>query len=412
MDAIINFLNLQIPHLGITILEAIFILIIPIIIDLPRAIFKSVYLLLNALYERMQGDKYNRRYTPLLSIIVPAHNEEATIEKTIQSLLEADYPNKEIIIVDDGSTDRTYELALPYASKGLIKLLKREKASGKKAIPVNYGLLFAKGDVVLVVDADTLIERNALRRMIRPLSDPHVGAVSGNVRVANKKNLLTRLQAYEYLMAMEMGRRFQSHVGTLMIIPGAFGAVRRHLLQEVGVYDVDTITEDFDVTIKIHKMKQKVRFVSEAIAWTFVPITWRAWIRQRERWTRGQLQTLLKHRNLFFRSYFGLAGLVGAPDMAFMDIVILFTRTIWFFILPFFFMHNLWMLLVIFILIYVFYFINESFLLVSAIILSPRKRDVAYFVYLPIIVLFYRPFYSLVRVKAYLDELFKTRAKW
>jgi cellulose synthase/poly-beta-1,6-N-acetylglucosamine synthase-like glycosyltransferase len=198
----------------------------------------------------------------------------------------------------------------------------------------------------------------------------------------------------------------------LLIIPGAFGAFRKRLLQETGVYDVDTITEDFDVTIKIHKMKRKVHFVSEAIAWTFVPTTWRAWVRQRERWTRGQLQTLLKHRNLFFRSYFGLAGLIGAPDMAFMDIVILFTRTIWFFILPFFFMHTLWRLLAVFTLIYVFYFINEVFLLVSAIILSPRKRDAAYLVYLPIIVLFYRPFYSLVRIKAYLDELFKTGAKW
>jgi cellulose synthase/poly-beta-1,6-N-acetylglucosamine synthase-like glycosyltransferase len=368
--------------------------------------------MLDALYEKIVKDGYNRHYTPMLSIIVPAHNEEETIEKTIQSLLEADYPNKEIIIVDDGSTDRTYELALPYARKGLLKLLKREKASGKKAVPVNYGLLFAKGDIVLIVDADTLIERNSLHRMIRPLSDPSVGAVSGNVRVANKQNLLTQLQAYEYLVAMEMGRRFQSHVGTLLIIPGAFGAFRKRLLQETGVYDVDTITEDFDVTIKIHKMKRKVHFVSEAIAWTFVPTTWRAWVRQRERWTRGQLQTLLKHRNLFFRSYFGLAGLIGAPDMAFMDIVILFTRTIWFFILPFFFMHNLWRLLAVFILIYVFYFINEVFLLVSAIILSPRKRDAAYLVYLPIIVLFYRPFYSLVRIKAYLDELFKTGAKW
>ncbi|MEM3088921.1 MAG: glycosyltransferase family 2 protein, partial [Candidatus Bathyarchaeia archaeon] len=353
MDAITCFLNLQLPYLGVTILEAIFILIIPIIIDLPRTIFKSVYLILDAFYEKKVEDRYSRHYTPLLSIIVPAHNEEETIEKTIQSLLEADYPNKEIIIVDDGSTDRTYELALSYARKGLIKLLKREKASGKKAVPVNYGLLFAKGDIVLIVDADTLIERNSLRQMIRPLSDPQVGAVSGNVRVANKQNLLTRLQAYEYLMAMEMGRRFQSHVGTLMIIPGAFGAVRKRLLQEAGAYDIDTMTEDFDITVKIHKMKQKIRFVSEAIAWTFAPTTWRTWIRQRTRWTRGQLQTLLKHRNLFFKSYFGLVGLIGAPDMAFMDIVILFARTTWFFILPIFFINNLWRLLVVFILVYV-----------------------------------------------------------
>jgi cellulose synthase/poly-beta-1,6-N-acetylglucosamine synthase-like glycosyltransferase len=132
--------------------------------------------------------------------------------RAIESALETNYPNKEIIVVNDGLTDKTYQLALPYSRKEKIKLCNRDVASGSKAGALNYGLFFASGDVVVTVDADTLIERNSFRELIKPLSDPAFSASSGNVRILGGEhgasNLIVKIQAYEYLISMELGRRF------------------------------------------------------------------------------------------------------------------------------------------------------------------------------------------------------------
>jgi len=142
--------------------------------------------------------------------MVPAHNEEKVIAQTIDSLLRQDYPNLEVIVVDDCSTDRTGEIAQNFASKGLIKLVRLEKASDSKARAVNYGIPFSRGEIIVTVDADTILEPSSIFELVEAFSNPAVGAVSGNIRVLNRVNLLTRLQAYEYLVAMEAGRRFQA----------------------------------------------------------------------------------------------------------------------------------------------------------------------------------------------------------
>jgi len=391
--------------------QLITILIIPLIFDMPRTIGKAALLILHATYERLTSarSKSDPSLNPLVSIIVPAHNEEQAIERSIQSLLEQGYPRKEIIIVDDGSTDHTYQIANEFARKGLIKLVHREVSSGKKARAVNHGIVFARGEIVVTVDADTLMEPMALQRLIEPFSDPRIGAVSGNVRVLNHSNLLSKLQAYEYVLAMEMGRRFQAISGMLMIIPGAAGAIRLRLARSVGLYDPDTITEDFDITIKVHKTGMKVKFASNAVGWTVVPDNWRDWFRQRSRWTAGQLQTLIKHRNLFFEHHFGRIGLLAAPDMVLVDIILLFARTVWLLLLPLFYYGLLVPLLV---LIFFFYLFNELIIGLAAAMLSPRKSDMVYLLLAPIVVLFYRPLYGFVRMKAYFTEMTKGVSQW
>jgi len=394
--------------LQITPEQLIAILIVPIIIDLPRTLGKTFFLLVHGVYEHFssKNHEYNE---PLVSVIVPAHNEEKAIERTIQSLIKQEYPRKEIIVVDDGSTDGTYEIAQKFAKKGLIKLVHREKASGKKDRAVNFGIIYSRGDIIVTVDADTLLEPSSLSELIKPFRDQRIGAVSGNIRVLNRVNLLTRLQAYEYLMAMEMGRRFQAVTGMLMIIPGALGAVRKSLARSLGLYDPDTITEDFDITVKIHKSKMKVKFAYKAIGWTVVPEGWREWIKQRTRWTAGQLQTLIKHRNVFFSRYFGIVGLVATPDMLFMDMILLFVRTVWLIALPLFYLNILHILSL---LIFLFYLFNELLIILAAALLSPKKRDLIYLPLTPIVVLFYRPFYGLIRMKAYFDALAGQTFKW
>jgi len=392
--------------------QVIGIFFVPILIDLPRTLGKTSLLVAHRAYELLTSKSHEAscEYAgPLASIIVPAHNEEDAIEKTIQSLVEQDYPRKEVIVVDDGSTDRTFNLAQRFAEDGLIRLIRRERASGKKARAVNYGILFSIGDIIVTADADTVAEPHSLSELMKPFRDPTVGAVSGNVRVLNRVNLLTKLQAYEYLVAMEMGRRFQAIAGMLMVIPGAFGAVRRSLAASLGLYDADTMTEDFDITVKIHKSKTKVRFAANAIGWTIAPTSWRAWTKQRIRWTAGQLQTLAKHRNLFLRRHFGFIGLVATPDMLFMDVILLFVRTVWFTAILIFHSSTIPTLSV---LIFLFYLCNEIVIALAAALLSPRKRDLTYLPLIPIIVLVYRPLYGLVRMKAYLSVLTGRTLGW
>ncbi len=257
-----------------------------ILIDFVRSVGKSLFLLLHALYRKIWPLKFDTTYSPKISLIIPAHNEEKIIVRAIESALETNYPSKEIIVVDDGSKDRTLQLAQPYSRSGRIKLIHRDVTSGSKAGALNYGLFFSTGEIIITVDADTLIERNSLREIVRPLSNPSYSASSGNVRVLRGEHggtgLLVRFQAYEYLISMELGRRFQSIIGTLLIISGAFGAFFKENVQSLGEYDRDTITEDFDITFKMRKLGKRLAYAEKAISWTFSPESWRDWRRQRK----------------------------------------------------------------------------------------------------------------------------------
>jgi len=396
-------------------LKVLLVMIVPLTIDLPRSIFKALALL--AAYVKRNWHKRREgvalRY-PFLSVIVPAHNEEDLIERCLEALISVNYPRLEIIVVDDGSTDKTYEKASKYAVRGLIKLVRREKTSGRKAIAVNHGLKFTRGDIIVVIDADTVIGKDSLTEVIQPLLEDGVGAVAGNIRVLNEKeNFLTKLQSYEYMLAMEVGRLLQSMANLLLIVPGAFGAFRRRIVEGVGEYDVDTITEDFDLTIKIHKVKQAVRFAPNAIAWTVVPATWRGWVRQRVRWAKGQIITLAKHWNLLFKARFGRVGTVGVPDMIFMDVVLLFLRIAWIVLVLFFSLISFSLTsLMVFALIVTFYMVNELIVTIPCFLYIEGWRGLKRLAYAPLMVLLYRPLHSLVRLKAYLEALVRKETGW
>ncbi len=384
-----------------------------ILVDIARGIIKVAIILAYSCYSKISGKRIQENFTPTVSIIIPAHNEEKTIVRAIESALETDYERKEIIVVDDGSKDRTHQMALPYAKRGLIKLVKRDVASGSKAGALNHGILFATGEVIVSVDADTLLERETIRELVKPLSDPSVSAVSGNIRVLRGEgggnNLLVRLQAYEYLLSLEMGRRYNSIIGTLLIISGALGAFWRRYIGFLGGYDKDTITEDFDVTLKMRKLGKRLRFVEKAVAWTFVPERWRDWRRQRLRWTIGQAETLWKHRNLLRKMRFESRFVLAVYDMIYMDIVLLFIRFSWFFYIGLIFQKTFFYIIFISL---IFYILLELFLAVTAGLLSPRRQDLKKIYLIPIVIIFYRPLYGLIRLEAYFKWLLKRRARW
>ena len=252
---------------------------------------------------------------PFVSILVPAFNEQAVISRTLNSLVNIKYAKKEIIVIDDGSTDLTRFVASGYKKYG-VKVI--SKPNGGKASALNYGLMFAKGEIIITIDADSMVTRDAVDEIVKTMaSNPDIVAVAGNIKVLNSKSLLTRIQELEYTMAINTIRRAFAFFGAVMVIPGAFGAFKKQTVLDVGGYDTDTLTEDFDVTIKLLKTRGAVSSSSAATAFTEVPSSWKVLYKQRIRWGTGTFQTILKHKDIFGNSRYGKLHSFVFPIMLF-----------------------------------------------------------------------------------------------
>lgn len=239
---------------------------------------------------------------PTVSIIIPAYNEEKVIAHTIEALLETKYPKKEIIFVDDGSKDRTLDIAIQYKDK--IKVLHKE--NGGKASALNYGLVYANGEIVVIVDADTIIGRNSLKEMMKGFQvNEHVAAVAGNIKVRNRVNIITKCQALEYITGIQIVRRAFDIFGSITIVPGALGAFKKSFLMEAGAYGKDTIVEDFDQTIKLLKAGLITQGSTKATAYTEAPNTLQDFVAQRKRWYRGNIQVLTRHADALTNPRYG-----------------------------------------------------------------------------------------------------------
>jgi cellulose synthase/poly-beta-1,6-N-acetylglucosamine synthase-like glycosyltransferase len=416
LDDITNFLYSFVSWLhSLTVLQILGIVSFASI-DVLRTLSKFVMIVILKIKARYKPTQFPIHY-PKISLLVPAHNESGSIAKTIASILENKYPNKEVIIIDDHSSDSTYKQVSYRTQPGVVKVVRRMEGLGSKAAAINFGALFSTGDILMIMDGDTLIERNALRETAKYLNLPGVVAIAGNVRVLSgdddKTNILTKSQAYEYITAFELGRRIRLMTNLLIIIPGSFGAFKKEIAKKIGLYDKDTITEDFDLTVKLFKTGGRVLFVPDAIAWTYCPNNWKAWIRQRLRWTHGQISTLMKHRdvitsrNIAYKNVFILSVL----DMLFMDIFLLAARMIslcW--VVSLYGFTN--SLLYVFFLIFIIYFVNELLAICAAGISSPNRSDLKYAYLVPFIIFVYRPIYGFVRAYAYVTAFLKKQIKW
>jgi len=244
-------------------------------------------------------------YYPYVSIIVPVFNESKVIIDSIESLLELDYPNYEIIIVNDGSTDNTSEVAESMVgyNKGRISLVKVSlinKPNGGKAKALNAGIQYSEAQFVVCMDGDSQLSSNTLKMGIRHFIDPFVGAVAGNVKVQNRKRMLTDLQALEYVEGLNMPRSAQGFLKMVNIIPGPMGFFRKNALRDAGFYSSDTFAEDADITLKILAAGWKINYEPNSIAYTEAPTKLHQLLKQRYRWTRGILQAIRKHRQHIF----------------------------------------------------------------------------------------------------------------
>jgi poly-beta-1,6-N-acetyl-D-glucosamine synthase len=236
------------------------------------------------------------RSLPMITLVVPAYNEGLVIQGAIRSLLKLSYPNYEIIVIDDGSTDDTYEKAMVVANESSdIPVRVVTKRNGGKAEALNTGMTLARGEFVLNMDGDTKLTSNTLRACVRHFDNPRVGAVAGNVKVLNRDSMWSKIQALEYVEGLAMARKAQSYMRAVNIIPGPLGMFRKSVLQQVGGYDHDTFAEDCDLTLKMLMHGWHVAYEPNAIAWVETPSRLLDLLKQRYRWTRGILQATKKH---------------------------------------------------------------------------------------------------------------------
>ncbi len=285
------------------------------------AIILAVITILRFTFVMIAASKHIRKerlretlaYWPSIAVIVPAYNEEKVICKTIASVLAS--PNKEfqVIVVDDGSTDSTaHVVRQAYADEQRVKVL--VKANGGKASAANFGLSHTDAEVVVCIDADTVLASDAITLLVRHFSDPSVGAVAGTAIVGNQINLLTRFQAMEYTIGQYLDRRAFALCNATGVVPGAIGAWRREALLAAGGYSTDTLAEDADATFAVTKAGWKVIYEPKAEARTEAPETLRGFLKQRHRWMFGTLQVTLKHMRSVYRRRSGLA-LLTTPNI-------------------------------------------------------------------------------------------------
>jgi len=236
------------------------------------------------------------RFLGPVSVVVPAYNEAANIAATVRSLVAGDYPQVEVVVVDDGSTDATADIVRRLRLPGVRVI--RQPNAGKPAA-LNVGIAQARGDILVFVDGDTVFEPDAVGKLVQPLHDPAVGAVSGNTKVANRRGLLGRWQHLEYVVGFNLDRRMFDVARCMPTVPGAIGAFRREAVVDVGGVSAQTLAEDTDFTIALIRAGWRVVYAPDAVAWTEAPASLRQLWRQRYRWCYGTMQATWKHRRAF-----------------------------------------------------------------------------------------------------------------
>lgn len=412
-----------------------------------------------ALYERpplASTSQLWQRYgdlAPPIALIAPAYNEELTIIASVEALLALHYPDFEVIVINDGSKDATlqrliehfglvpvqryYDEALEskpvcglYAAEGLPRLLVIDKMNGGKADAMNCGINLARAPLVCVIDADTLLEPDALIRVVRPFVDDPVRtvAVGGTIRIANgcdveggrvlrgglPRNSLALVQVAEYLRAFLVARLGLSRMGTLMIISGAFGVFRRGAVLEVGGFSHNTVGEDMELVVKLHRHMRdhdrpyRITYIPEPVSWTEAPESLHILGNQRSRWQRGALETFRKHADMFLNPRYGRIGFVGFGQILIIDVVGPITEVIGYALVP-----PLWLLGLIsldYMLAFVgIVFIFGVFVSVASLVLEevqlrrlPRARDLAVLTLVAIFENFgYRQLNNLWRIRGW-----------
>ncbi|MFL5478284.1 MAG: glycosyltransferase, partial [Gemmatimonadaceae bacterium] len=264
----------------------------------------------------------NPDFHPPVVVLIPSYNEEKVIEKTVRAVLRSDYPNLRAIVIDDGSTDRTVEVARrafqDEIASGRVVVLAKE--NGGKATALNYALQYVTEDIFIGIDADTIIHPRAISLLVQHFQNPQVAALAGNAKVGNRVNLWTRWQALEYITSQNFERRALNVFGAVTVVPGAIGAWRTSAVRDANGYHVDTVAEDADHTMRLLRAGYRVEYEDRALAFTEAPTSANGLMRQRFRWSFGILQSVFKHKAVFKKG--GALGWIALPNIVIFQILL------------------------------------------------------------------------------------------
>ena len=257
-----------------------------------------------------------------ISIVMAAYNEGRVIAETLRALLASDYKGEiEVIVVDDGSRDETASQVKRVAHVDpRIRLLQQENRG--KARALQRGLAAVHHGIVVFIDGDTQCQRDTLPRLLGPFADERVGAVSGHAKVGNLRTFIARCQALEYTCGFNLDRRAYNRWNCITVVPGAISAIRKGAIEQAGGLSLQTLAEDTDLTLSLHKHRQRIVYVPDAIAWTEAPESVRTLARQRFRWAYGTLQCLWKHRDMMFNWNYRALGWFSLPSIWFFQIIL------------------------------------------------------------------------------------------
>ena len=281
-----------------------------------------------AVYDRLRSRPVSlveaSQYNPRVAVLIPAYNEEKVIERTIRAALRSSYRNLRVIVIDDGSKDKTLEVARDCfpREQATGRVLILTKPNSGKAEALNYGLQHVdpSEEIFVGIDADTVIARDAIALLVPHFLSKKVGAVAGNAKVGNRVNLWTRWQALEYITSQNFERRALNTLGAVSVVPGAIGAWRTSAVRALGAYHTDTVAEDADLTMALLRNGYRVEYEDRALAYTEAPVNANALMRQRFRWSFGILQAVYKHRQVFVRK--GVLGWIALPNIVVFQILL------------------------------------------------------------------------------------------
>lgn len=264
-------------------------------------IVTSIIWITTSLFFRLRWEKNQPAPTPVsypkVSVLIPAHNEEQTIDGALQAAVAIDYPDYEIVVIDDGSSDGTRAIVENYVTKGQVRLIVKNQNEGK-AMALNDAMPCLNGEIILIMDADAEPEPDILRHLTPHFEHARVAAVTGNPRVKNVDTFLARLQLIEFSSIVSLLRRSQRIWGRIMTVSGVVAAFRKTALMDVGGFSPEMPTEDIELTWKLQKRFWDIRYEPQALVWMTVPSTLSGLISQRRRWSRGLMQVLHKHRDV------------------------------------------------------------------------------------------------------------------
>lgn len=384
------------------------------LIDIPRFLILEIAFLFahfrNRYFNQQQWKAAKKKLyeeNPLITVLVPGHNEGKHLHKMVMSMQKQTYANLEIVVVDDGSTDQTPVIGRSFEKMGLIDKFLRNEIRGGKASAANFGLAYSKGKFIVHIDADSSLESDAIEKSLIPFyMYKNLGGVGGNLIVRNDADSLTSAMQYlEYQQSISISRIVLSQIGIYKIISGAFGVFPKKILDRVGGWDVGPGL-DGDLTVKIRKIGYDIRFEEQAVCNTHVPVDWNKLAKQRLRWSRSLVRfRLRKHKDIWFpNKNFRFSNFFSFFENVFfgliLDITWLYYMLRIIIVNPEFLLFWLPVKYLIYLLLYFMQFLT------CLTIVRDKRKFMSKIIYVPLYPIYMGYFMRIVRTVAYFDEIF------